>query len=248
MPSEPGASRSESRGHRAAGRRDPRGPRSAPLSRDLIVRTALRIVDTDGLAALSMRRLGAELGVDPMAVYYHVPSKDALLDSIVEAVMSDIDLSADDTSASTEDRVVSASRAYLQAMLAHGNALPIVLTRGPSTPAAMRPVELLMSILRDGGLSPLQAMAGMNAIAAAVRGVAGMVASSDTAPPTREEMEALAEQFPADEFPNLREAAMCGPDYLGHDFEFGVRAMARGLVASANAADDRPGPAHAGTR
>lgn len=240
MPSERGVSRAESRGRRAAARSEKHEAKPAPLSRGRIVKVALTIVDRDGLSALSMRRLGAELGVDPMAVYYHVPNKDALLDAIVEAVMSEIDLAVDDPTAPPEDRVVCASRAYLDAMLAHANALPIVLTRGPSTPAAMRPVELLIRILREAGLTPVQAMAGMNAIAAAVRGIAAMVATSGTQPPTPEEVRALAELFPADEFPNLREAAMCGSDFLGHDFEFGVRALARGLVASAAAPLPRP--------
>ena len=40
------------------------------------------------------------------------------------------------------------------------------------------------------------------------------------------------EQFPADEFPNLREAVACPADFLGADFEFGIRALARGLLAS----------------
>ena len=70
------------------------GP-TAPLQREVIVSTALALVDREGLQALSMRRLGAALGVDPMAVYYHLPSKQALLDAIVEAVMAGIDLSVD---------------------------------------------------------------------------------------------------------------------------------------------------------
>ena len=45
-----------------------------PLSRERIVDTALALVDAKGLAALSMRRLGAELGMDPMSVYYYVPN------------------------------------------------------------------------------------------------------------------------------------------------------------------------------
>ena len=64
-----------------------------PLSRERIVETALALVDAEGIDALSMRRLGAELGVDPMAIYYYVPNKATLLDAIVEAVMSEIDLS-----------------------------------------------------------------------------------------------------------------------------------------------------------
>jgi AcrR family transcriptional regulator len=204
-----------------------------PLTRERIVSTALKIVDRDGLAALSMRRLGAELDVDPMAVYYHVPNKDALLDAIVEAVMAEIDLSSDDGSLPAEQRIVSAASAYRDAMLAHVNALPIIMSRGPSTPVALRPVELLIGILRDAGLPPNRAMAGMNAIAATVRGTSAMVASDDLqAPPTPEELEAAADRFPADEFPHLREAIMCPSDFLHEDFEFGVRALARGLLGS----------------
>ena len=202
-----------------------------PLTREHIVTTALSLVDRDGLQALSMRRLGAELGVDPMAVYYHVPNKDALLDAIVEAVMADIDLSVDNPTDPAEERIVCAATAYRDAMLAHVNALPIVLTRGPRTPGAMRPVELLVGILRDAGLAPSQAMAGMNAIAATVRGTIGMVGEA-TAPEQPEDLAALASQFPAAEFPHLLEAAMCPSDFLNEDFEFGIRALARGLLGS----------------
>jgi len=204
---------------------------STPLTRERIVRTAIGIVDRDGLKALSMRKLGAELGVDPMAVYYHVPNKDALLDAIVEAVMSESDYSGDDPHASPEDRIMVAANAYLRAMLAHANAMPIMLSRGPNTPAAARPVELMMGILREAGLSPTQALAGMNAIASAVRGAAAMVGASGTEPPSPEELEALASLFPADEFPHLIEAAMCPQDF-DRDFEFGVRALAKGLLLS----------------
>jgi AcrR family transcriptional regulator len=201
-----------------------------PLTRERIVRSALAIVDGDGLGALSMRRLGSELGVDPMAVYYHVPNKDALLDAIVEAVMAEIDLADDDPAAPAEERILCAARAYRDAMLAHANALPIVLSRGPRTPVAMRPVELLIGILRDAGLPPTQAMAGMNAIASTVRGTIGMAAENAVAPPTPAELEALVEQYPAEEFPHLREAAMCPADFFAEDFDFGVRALARGLL------------------
>jgi TetR/AcrR family transcriptional regulator, tetracycline repressor protein len=203
-----------------------------PLSRGRIVSTALALVDAEGLKALSMRRLGVELGVDPMAVYYHIPNKDALLDAIVEAVMADIDLSADVPTDPAEERVLCAARAYRDAMLAHMNALPAVMSRGPRTPVAMRPVELLIGILRDAGLSPSQSMAGMNAIAATVRGTIAMVAADSVEPTSPDEIEAMSNLFPAQEFPHLREAVMCPVDYLEADFEFGVRALARGLVGS----------------
>jgi TetR/AcrR family transcriptional regulator, tetracycline repressor protein len=214
-------------------RHEPSQAPRVPLSRESIVRAALALVDREGLPALSMRRLGAELGVDPMAVYYHVSNKEALLDAIVEAVMADIDLAVDDRGAAPEDRIMCAARAYRDAMLAHPEALPIVLSRGPRTPGAMRPVELLLAILRDAGLSPTQAMAGMNAIAATVRGTVSMIADGLDQDLSPEGYQQLAKQFPVEEFPNLSEAAACNPDFIGEDFDFGIRALARGLIGSA---------------
>ena len=179
-----------------------------------------------------MRRLGSDLGVDPMAVYYHLPSKEALLDAIVEAVMAEIELD-DDQAASAEDRILGAACSYRDVMLSHARALPIVLSRSPSTPTAMRPVEVLLRILADAGLTPAQAMAGMNMLAAAVRGLVGMAAGCDDAPPTAEQLAEVAARYPADEFPYLRSTPVCAEDFLGADFEFGIRALARGLIASA---------------
>ena len=195
------------------------------------MRTALEIVDHQGLAGLSMRRLGAELGVDPMAAYYHIPNKEALFDAIVEAVMAEIDLGGDDPSAPPEERILCAARAYRDVLLSHANALPIVLSRGPSTPEAMRPVELLIGILRDAGLPPTQAMAGMNAIAATVRGTVAMVAGDSSKPPAPGHF-TFADRFPTEEFPNLHEASLCPPDFVGTGFEFGIRALVGGLLAS----------------
>lgn len=216
-------------------------PPSTPLTRDRIVGAALAIVDRDGLTALSMRRLGADLGVDPMAVYYHVPNKEALFDALVEAVMAEIDLTADDPAGPAEERIVTAARAYRDAMLAHANALPIILSRGPRTPVALRPVELLIGILRDAGLPPAQAVAGMNAIAATVRGSVGTAPDGSEGSPNTADVEVLAEQFPADEFPYVRESLPCWGESRDEDFEFGVRALARGLIGgAAGQAAERP--------
>jgi AcrR family transcriptional regulator len=204
----------------------------SPLRREHIVTTALKLVDREGLKALSMRRLGAELGVDPMAVYYHIPSKHALLHAIVEAVMASIDLSIDDPADPPEERILRAAHAYRDAMLAHANTMPILLSHGPSTAAALRPVELLTGILRDAGLPPGEAFSGMNTIAATVRGFVGMLASG-AKKPTQEEIEAMARSFPASEFPYLRETMPFAFDFADRGFDFGIRALARGLLAEA---------------
>ncbi len=67
-------------------------PTRPALSRRFILETALHIVDRDGPDGLTMRRLGTELGVDPMAVYHYVPSKTALFDGITEAIWASLDV------------------------------------------------------------------------------------------------------------------------------------------------------------
>lgn len=225
-------SREAAREARATSRAARHAP-GTPLTRERIVTAALALVDREGLAALSMRRLGAELGADPMAAYHYLPNKQALLDAIVEAVMAEIDLSVDQPSEPPEERLVYAALAYRDVLLAHRNALPILLSRGPSTPAAMRPVELLIGILRDAGLPAGEAFAGMNAIAATVRGTVGMVAGETAEAPGPDHHQAQASELPPEAFPNLHEMALCAPDFLGRDFEFGIRALARGLLAGA---------------
>jgi AcrR family transcriptional regulator len=216
---------------KAVGKR--RAGKAMPLKREKIVTTALKLVDRDGLKALSMRRLGAELGVDPMAVYYHIPNKEALLDAIVEAVMAAIDLTVYHPEDTPVERVMCAARAYRDAMLAHANALPIVLSRGPATSAALVPVELLTGILREAGLPPAEAYSGMNTIAAAVRGFVGMLAFGGSKSPTREEIEAMARSLPDGEFPHLREAMPYMGQFADYGFDFGIRALACGLIAEA---------------
>src|SRR4030095_4264743 len=64
----------------------------APLSRERVLRGAVAIADEDGIAALTMRSLAQELGVKPMALYYHVANKAQILDGIVDLVFSEIEL------------------------------------------------------------------------------------------------------------------------------------------------------------
>jgi AcrR family transcriptional regulator len=213
------------------GARNRRAGSATPLERAQIVASALKIVDRQGLKALSMRRLGAELGVDPMAVYYHLPNKQALLDAIVEAVMSSIDLTVDNPAKSPEERILAAARAYRDVLLAHANALPILLAHGPVTPGAMRPVERLIGILRDAGLPPAEALMGMNVIAGAVRGAVGMGPTHEL---SKEEFEAMWRALPAAEFPLLAEGLSSSRRSFEEIFNFGIRAITRGLLEASS--------------
>ena len=212
-----------------------KGP-STPLTRERIVQTALDLVDREGLDALTMRRLGTELGVDPMAVYYHVADKEALLDALVEAVMAGIDLSCPLPDGPAEERLLVTARIYRDAMLAHVHALPVVLARSPRTPAALRPVDFMLGEFMDAGLEPEQAVIAMNTLAAAVRGYAGMTAS-DVSEAEPVDIEALQALMTAEEFPALHAAAHVVPQDPDAMFDVGVRALVRGFVGEGASGD-----------
>ena len=149
----------------------PRKKNVEPLARERIIAAAMRIIDAEGLDALSMRRLGAELGVNPMAAYYHVPNKAALYDLVLEAVMTGVDLSAIDPGAPLDEQLKQAARAY---RAAHARCI-----RAPSPcwrrarcarRPSLRPVEPMLGILYTAGLTPDEAMAAVDVIAQFILG------------------------------------------------------------------------------
>ena len=207
----------------------PRKKGVEPLARERIVEAAVRIIDEEGLEALSMRRLGAALGVNPMAAYYHVPNKAALYDLVLEALMTEVDLSRIDAGAPLSDQVKQAARAYRGAILAHPRAIPVMAMRSLRTAAALRPVEPLLGILYAAGLSSNEAIAAVDCVAQFILGgTVGYyhhVVDSEIA--EHRDFETLD---PA-EFPNLSRMIAEGR-YAGFEaeFEFGLDAMVRGLL------------------
>ncbi|MHB8858752.1 MAG: TetR/AcrR family transcriptional regulator C-terminal domain-containing protein [Thermoleophilia bacterium] len=207
------------------------------LSRDSIITAALAIIDRDGYEGLSMRRLGKELGVNPMAVYYHIPNKSALLDALVEMVMKEIDLSLDDRSRDVGERIYTAARAYRDALLKHPSIIQAVANRPPRTAAAMRPVEVLLGIFCDAGFSSEDALASVNILASYVRGHVIREAlywfslpESDTIDDVNDFAD-IAGLLTPEEFPNLCQCAEC-TGFIGFEAEFdrGARALVRGLL------------------
>ena len=132
------------------------------LSRERVVAAALAVVDREGLEGLTMRALGRELGVDPMAAYHHVPNKAAILQGVVEAIMAEVVLPPPGAELAWSEVIRSTARTYRRALLDHPNALPIVSTQPPLTPVGLRFIEATAALLVGGGLSPLQALEAIN--------------------------------------------------------------------------------------
>ncbi|HET6987936.1 MAG TPA: TetR/AcrR family transcriptional regulator C-terminal domain-containing protein [Kribbella sp.] len=127
-----------------------------PLSRDRVLRAAVAIADADGIDAVTMRRIGDALGAEAMSLYYHVANKDALLDGIVELVMTEIndvvdriDLPAADWKAAMRRRVLSAR----EVMLRHPWAPRLFETRTTMSPAVVLYHDRLVGLMHAGGFS-----------------------------------------------------------------------------------------------
>ncbi|MGW6152315.1 TetR/AcrR family transcriptional regulator [Streptomyces sp. NPDC055144] len=134
-------------------------PRKPLLSRDRIVTAALSLVDAEGLAAVSTRRLAAELGVSGPSLYNHFRTKDQILEAVADSVSAQVDLSMFDPTdrrdwrTSLHDWAVS----YRAALLEHPNIVP-VLAQGPGRrPAGLRLADAVFGSMVDAGWPPAQA-------------------------------------------------------------------------------------------
>ncbi|MDQ1324344.1 MAG: hypothetical protein QG587_1680 [Chloroflexota bacterium] len=127
-------------------------PDRLPLDRGRILAAALRLMDADGLDALTMRKVAGELHVEAMSLYYHVPSKGALLEGLAETVLGEIRLPrGDGRGPATATR--SLARALRANALAHPNAIPLLGSLGLGSPAARRHTEAVLDVLATAGLA-----------------------------------------------------------------------------------------------
>lgn len=208
--------------------------RPSILSRDKVLSAAVAIVDREGLDALSMRRLGEELGVEAMSLYRYVANKAALLDGVVEAILREMSV-RDALDAPWTDRVKARARALRATLRAHPNALSLFATRPAVTPASMAHVEASLALLREAGFSVADAIRAFQALVGFTIGntlsVFAPLAADERSSPAYGSLDPGA-------FPTVLEAANVLAKWkVDDEFEFGLDALVRGLVAKL---DERP--------
>jgi len=149
--------------------------RQTPLSRSEIVSAALAIVDAEGLDALSMRRLARDLHVEAMSLYHHFRNKDAILDGISAAIVSEMRL-PDPLPDDWIELLVGLVDAFRRALLAHPNAVPIMLGRPlqPPEEAMITPVD----VLEGQGMDPHRFLELYQALMALTFGTVFVAAST----------------------------------------------------------------------
>jgi AcrR family transcriptional regulator len=121
---------------------------------------AIELADKDGIDSISMRKLAQELGVEAMSLYTHVRNKDDLLDGMVDAVIGQIPISAD--GAGWKASLRQMALAARSVILRHPWAARTIETRSAPGPAALRYINAVLGIFREGGFSIAQAHHGLH--------------------------------------------------------------------------------------
>jgi AcrR family transcriptional regulator len=152
MSSPPGGRRADGSSAMGAGK----------ITREVVLATALHLIDRDGADALSMRRLAHALGRDPMSLYRHTPNKAALLDGVTEIVLAQLSVDPADPDWAGQLRAVG--RDFRRLALAHPRVVPLLVTRPLATPLGLRPrgtlrhLEDILTLLTRAGFSGADAL------------------------------------------------------------------------------------------
>jgi AcrR family transcriptional regulator len=213
------------------------GERVRRLDRERILVTALALIDAEGLAQLSMRRLAAELGVEAMSLYNHVPSKAALLEGVAELILTEIELPGPEVT-DWRERLRGGARSLRRAALAHPDAVMLLLAQPLQSPQALHPIELALQTLRSAGFGDQATVYAFHTLIGFVFGQVLQELHGPFAHPDGDAPPGLTKALEPEQFPAvcaLGELA-AGRD-LEAEFEFGLTAVLDGLAAALPAVD-----------
>ncbi len=227
--------------HQPRGRGHRHAPRRRTLSRDVIIAAALRIVDRDGVDAVTMRAVADELDTGAASLYAHVQDKDELLAAVFDHVLGDIVFDAVPDPKRWQEQIKEFSRTYVRVLTAHNDLAKVSLGSIPTGSNGVHGMEAMLSVLAASGL-PGQVIG----YAADLLGQFVTVTAYETAVFAKNtgSPEDLAEfhhrlltffgSLSAIEFPTITALA---PDLVQPDeaedarFEFGLDIIVRGLAA-----------------
>lgn len=198
-----------------------KGLRKARLSREIVLTTALAIVDSEGLNALSMRRLGQELECDPMSLYRYASSRGDLLDGIVELAMSELSGTVEGLGWQDQLRRIAHDARLMG--LRHPHVIPMLLTHpqctplGLRSPGTLRPLERLLALLIEAGFTPVAAFRAYRVYYGFLYGhIMGELQELVVAPEETEAVLRLGlDRLPESDFPSLRALGPIFADYDG---------------------------------
>jgi AcrR family transcriptional regulator len=210
-----------------------------PLTQEAIVEAALRVLAKEGADKLSMRRVAEELGTGPASLYWHVASKDDLVNLLVDRVASEVQVPEPDPEHWQEQLkkwMLQARRVFKR----YPGVAALTLGRVPVGPTLVRWTEWLLALLRGAGM-PDRIAAYAGDLGGLYLGATAYEEGMPLPSPTGEDLppEKIVEMFrsyyqslPPDQFPNvhaaLDELFSGGPD---ERFELGLDVIIRGLAS-----------------
>jgi AcrR family transcriptional regulator len=210
-----------------------------PLSQELIVDTAMRVLDAEGLDALSMRRIALDLRTGPASLYAHVANKDELLELMIDRIIGEMEMPAPDP-AQWQEQIVESAMAAHRVWAKHPGIARAALANIPVGPNSLRYSEALLAILRAGGVPDQQAgwfldRVSLYVLADAFEESLHRERGRRTEEDARgyfEQIRAYFESLPPDRFPVI--TSMVGALIEGDGDErlrFGLELMVRGLAS-----------------
>lgn len=211
-----------------------------PLNRGVILDGAVTLIEREGPGALSMRRLGATLGVEAMAIYHHFGSRDELLTAIADRLLSPLhELECSDD---WRDVCRAFATALRDIAVARPATFQLLGLQPFDTPVSLEPVERLLGVLVAHGFGAAEALAIYRATVSYARGYALAEATGFTVDATRPDGRRRLACLSPGEFPILggraRELAALDADAA---YDLGLRALLRGLA-------DPDGVVHKGSK
>ncbi|MEV6430311.1 TetR/AcrR family transcriptional regulator [Nocardia sp. NPDC051463] len=209
-------------------------PAKAPLSRDAIVETGLRILDNDGLSALTMRRVAQDLDTGAASLYVYVANRDDLMAAMLDHVLGTVPEPADGTWRARLGELVASTVA---AMSRHEGLALVALGSIPASPNALLLIERMLTLLDEGGLDKRTNSWAVDLLYLHITAQAAEQSAYNVG--GREESDYVAEvqrhfaELPADRYPmlvGLREEMMSGN---GDDREvWALRVLINGILAT----------------
>jgi AcrR family transcriptional regulator len=184
--------------------------RRDPLTQEAIVDAALAVLDADGLDLLSMRHVARTLNTTAAALYWHVGSKDGLLDLIFDRVIGE-QVVPDPDPERWEEQLKDVARTMRRTILSHRDIVRLSIGRIPLGPHALRYADRVLAILRAGGLPDALAVAGLQLQMSMVIGFAidetgegGVPPTDEPSPPAGGAMiRGYLGSLPSEQFPHL---------------------------------------------
>jgi AcrR family transcriptional regulator len=219
----------------------------AGLSKDRVFRAAVQVADESGIAALTMRRLAQDLGVEAMSLYHHVADKDEVLDGMVDVVVSEISVRLAEIDAppgGTDQHWKTGVRRRIltarEVLLSHPWAPGLIASRTRMSATVMRYYDSLVQQFREGGLSVGLTHHAMHALASRALGFTQELFSPDNDGDPGPDVAAILRGQLADAYPYITEIAVIESGNHDKDstlgwcddqveFEFGLDLLLDGL-------------------